>query len=131
MSLTTRIIIFVVAVVAFVAAILATAARAQYAQDSWYEPPTKITVKMHRVTPHHHESKRVKAHHFHARAGAKRLPTPSTKPSARHGSAVQSRTGSSTLPTGAYPLVTEQLYREFVAWCLVEAKQCILPRNNP
>jgi len=49
MSLTTRIIIFVVAVVAFVAAILATAARAQYAQDSWYEPPTKITVKMHRV----------------------------------------------------------------------------------
>ena len=131
MSLTTRIIIFVVAVVAFVAAILATAARAQYAQDSWYEPPTKITVKMHRVTPHHHAAKRVKAHHHHARAGAKRLPAPSTKPSSRHGSAVQSRTGSSTLPTGAYPLITSQLYQEFITWCVIQALPCILPKGDP
>jgi len=126
----TRIIIFVVAVAAFVAAVLATAARAQHAQDSWYETPAKITINLHRITPHHHATKRITKHH-HARAGAKHLPASSTKPSSRHGSAVQSRTGSSILPTGAYPLVTDQLYREFVTWCIVQAKQCILPKREP
>jgi hypothetical protein len=96
------------------------------AQDSWFQSGTTITVKMHRV--HHH------VHRHHHRKGviplagqyrrsasvSQRLQTHDTRPRSAHS------------PSGAaYPLVTDQLYQEFVAWCVVNAVPCFPPKGGP
>lgn len=126
MSLSTRIIIFIVAVVAFVAALLAHAALAQ-AQDLWYEPPAKITVELRRVTPHHHESKRVRVHHGKHK----------TKVHGSLGSAVVHKLPSvhqetrSGLPSVYYRLTGGRYFDpEYVEWLEIElarARRCRCP----
>lgn len=101
---------FLSILIVIVAIMLPGPVMAQHSGDSWYEPGTTIAVKMHRVHVRNHHYVRIRSysnrgHHTRVRGSSSRLAIPSV-----------------TLPS-----VTSPLYQEFVAWCLVQVNQCIVP----